>query len=207
MVPITTSSPAVGRPMRQALFVVATGPGTVPDRVEWLRSEMLKTRVAHGYCSRELVADACPYANICEQCDNYVAAPKEFPTRARSSTRRHTQPPRRRPTRVAIRDCTPRASHRQHRRSSPTARRNHARVTNFLLTGTRGPVNGALLRRLDRTPAAAARTARPGNSKKASKTGRKPGTTTHGASFGTRRPKRYLRALPPTASGISPQGH
>ena len=35
---------------------------------------MLKTRVAHGYCSRDLVADACPYANICEQCDNYVTA-------------------------------------------------------------------------------------------------------------------------------------
>ena len=35
---------------------------------------MLKTRVAHGYCSRDLVAEACPYANICEQCDNYIAA-------------------------------------------------------------------------------------------------------------------------------------
>jgi hypothetical protein len=50
-----------------------------PDRVEWLRSEMLKTRVAHGYCSRDLVAEACPYANICEQCDNYVAAPEFQP--------------------------------------------------------------------------------------------------------------------------------
>jgi hypothetical protein len=30
---------------------------------------MLKTRVAHGYCSRQLAAEACPYANICEQCD------------------------------------------------------------------------------------------------------------------------------------------
>jgi hypothetical protein len=59
---------------RQALFVAATGRPAPPDRVEWLRSEMLKTRVAHGYCSRDLVADACPYANICEQCDNYVAA-------------------------------------------------------------------------------------------------------------------------------------
>ena len=61
---------------RQALFVVATGRGTATDRVEWLRSEMLKTRVAHGYCSRDLVAAVCPYANICEQCDNYVAAPE-----------------------------------------------------------------------------------------------------------------------------------
>jgi integrase len=36
-----------------------------PDKVAWLASEMLKTRVAHGYCARELVAEACPYANIC----------------------------------------------------------------------------------------------------------------------------------------------
>ena len=40
---------------------------------------MLKTRVAHGYCSRDLLAEACPYANICEQCDNYVAAPEFQP--------------------------------------------------------------------------------------------------------------------------------
>lgn len=33
---------------------------------------MLKTRVAHGHCSRDLVADACSYANICEQCSNFV---------------------------------------------------------------------------------------------------------------------------------------
>jgi hypothetical protein len=59
---------------RQARFVRPAGEGAVPDRVEWLRSEMLKARVAHGYCSRDLVAEACPYANICEQCDNYVAA-------------------------------------------------------------------------------------------------------------------------------------
>jgi integrase len=64
---------------RQSLFVVATGRANTPDRVEWLRSEMLKTRVAHGYCSRDLVAEACPYANICEQCDNYVAAPEFQP--------------------------------------------------------------------------------------------------------------------------------
>ena len=59
---------------RQALFVAPAGRMAVPDRVEWLRAEMLKTRVAHGYCSRDLVADACPYANICEQCDNFVTA-------------------------------------------------------------------------------------------------------------------------------------
>jgi hypothetical protein len=64
---------------RQNLFVAPTGRPAAPDRVEWLRSEMLKTRVAHGYCSRDLVADACSYANICEQCDNYVAAPEFQP--------------------------------------------------------------------------------------------------------------------------------
>jgi hypothetical protein len=37
---------------------------------------MLKTRVAHGYCSRQLAAEACPYANICE---NYVTAPEFIP--------------------------------------------------------------------------------------------------------------------------------
>jgi hypothetical protein len=40
---------------------------------------MLKTWVAHGYCSRQLAAEACPYANICEQCDNYVTAPEFIP--------------------------------------------------------------------------------------------------------------------------------
>ena len=64
---------------RQTLFVAPIGRPAAPDHVEWLRSEMLKTRVAHGYCSRDLVADACPYANICEQCDNYVAAPEFQP--------------------------------------------------------------------------------------------------------------------------------
>ncbi|MGH9296317.1 MAG: tyrosine-type recombinase/integrase, partial [Acidimicrobiales bacterium] len=47
-----------------------------PDKVEWLASEMLKTRVAHGYCARELAAEACPYANICENCSNFVSAPE-----------------------------------------------------------------------------------------------------------------------------------
>jgi hypothetical protein len=48
------------------------GKPMIPDRVEWLNAEMLKTRVAHGYCARELAAEACPYANICETCDNFI---------------------------------------------------------------------------------------------------------------------------------------
>jgi len=64
---------------RLTLAIAPVGKPIIPGRVEWLRSEMLKTRVAHGYCSRQLAAEACPYANICEQCDNYVTAPEFIP--------------------------------------------------------------------------------------------------------------------------------
>ncbi len=64
---------------RQPLPVVIGGKPAVPDRVEWLRGELLKTRVAHGYCSRHLAAEACPYANVCEQCDNFVTTAEFLP--------------------------------------------------------------------------------------------------------------------------------
>jgi site-specific recombinase XerD len=64
---------------RQQLPLVISGRPVVPDRVSWLRAEMLKTRVAHGYCSRHLAADACPYANICEQCDNFTTSTEFIP--------------------------------------------------------------------------------------------------------------------------------
>jgi integrase len=64
---------------RLTLAIAPAGQPIIPGRVEWLRAEMLKTRVAHGYCSRQLAAEACPYANICEQCDNYVTAPEFTP--------------------------------------------------------------------------------------------------------------------------------
>ena len=51
----------------------------VPDRVAWLREEMLKTRVAHGYCALPTESGACTYANICEQCDNFMPAPEFAP--------------------------------------------------------------------------------------------------------------------------------
>ena len=58
---------------RRSLFVIAAGSNqSVPTKVDWLHAEMLKTRLAHGFCSREPVAGACAYANICEQCDNFV---------------------------------------------------------------------------------------------------------------------------------------
>jgi len=59
--------------------VAPAGRPSAPDRVEWLASEMLKTRVAHGYCSRDLAADVCAYANICETCPNFVTAPDFVP--------------------------------------------------------------------------------------------------------------------------------
>jgi hypothetical protein len=40
---------------------------------------MLKTRVAHGYCSRDLVAEACSYANICETCPSFTTSPEFAP--------------------------------------------------------------------------------------------------------------------------------
>jgi integrase len=61
---------------RRRLPVIPTGRPAVPSKVAWLASEFLKTRVAHGYCSRHLAAEACPYANICEQCDSFIPAPE-----------------------------------------------------------------------------------------------------------------------------------
>lgn len=63
---------------RRPLFVIPpTGNVAVPAKIDWLHNEMLKTRVAHGFCSRDPVAGACPYANVCEQCDNFVPDPDQ----------------------------------------------------------------------------------------------------------------------------------
>lgn len=69
---------AVGKVARR-IPVAPAGRRVVPDRVSWLASEMLKTRVAHGYCARELAAEACPYANVCETCPNFVTTPEFVP--------------------------------------------------------------------------------------------------------------------------------
>ena len=69
---------AMGR-MRPRLPIAPVGKPLVPDKVEWLNAEMLKTRVAHGYCARELAAEACPYANICETCDNFMPSTEFTP--------------------------------------------------------------------------------------------------------------------------------
>ena len=65
--------------MRRSLPLIVDDKPAVPGRVAWLRGELLKTRVAHGYCSRHLAAQACPYANVCEQCDNFVTTTEFLP--------------------------------------------------------------------------------------------------------------------------------
>lgn len=60
--------------MRRQLTLTPVGRPIVPNKVAWLASQMLKTRVAHGYCSRHEGQGACEYANICETCDNYTPA-------------------------------------------------------------------------------------------------------------------------------------
>jgi integrase len=66
---------AMGK-MRRQFTLTPAGRPILPDKISWLHSEMLKTRVAHGYCARHPAAGACPYANICETCENYVTAPQ-----------------------------------------------------------------------------------------------------------------------------------
>jgi integrase len=70
---------AIAKTAARTRLVAGPGGHFVPNRVEWLHSEMIKTRVAHGYCSRHLTARACAYANICEQCDNYTTGPEFTP--------------------------------------------------------------------------------------------------------------------------------
>ena len=67
------------RKARPRLPIIINDRPALSSKAEWLRGEMLKTRVAHGYCSRHLAAEACPYANICEHCDNYIPAPQFAP--------------------------------------------------------------------------------------------------------------------------------
>jgi site-specific recombinase XerD len=60
--------------MRRQLTLTPVGRPIVPDKISWLSTEMLKTRLAHGYCSRHESQGPCPYANICETCDNFTPA-------------------------------------------------------------------------------------------------------------------------------------
>ena len=66
---------AIGK-IRKRIPVAPAGRPALPAKVEWIASEFLKTRLAAGYCSRHLAAEACPYANVCETCDNFVPGPE-----------------------------------------------------------------------------------------------------------------------------------
>ena len=56
---------------------------------------MLKICVPHGYCSRHQAVGACPYANICETCDYFVAGPEHADTlRGQLTDVQHSQRPR-----------------------------------------------------------------------------------------------------------------
>ncbi len=74
----TAYDQAIGS-IKTQLTLTPVGRPIVPNKVSWLAAEMLKTRVAHGYCSRHAAGEACPYANICETCDNYTPAPEFLP--------------------------------------------------------------------------------------------------------------------------------
>lgn len=74
----TAYDQAIGS-IKTQLTLTPVGRPIVPDKVNWLAGEMLKTRVAHGYCSRHAAGEACPYANICETCDNYTPAAEFIP--------------------------------------------------------------------------------------------------------------------------------
>ena len=63
---------AVGKLRRRIPVAPVINGHAVPENVDWIRSEMIKTRVAHGHCSRDLTAEACAYANICETCSNFT---------------------------------------------------------------------------------------------------------------------------------------
>jgi len=62
--------------MRRQFTLTPVGKPILRDKVGWLRSEMLKTTFAHGYCARHPAPVPCPYANIFQTCDNYVTAPE-----------------------------------------------------------------------------------------------------------------------------------
>jgi integrase len=75
----TLASPTLRTAYDQAIGKVRKALPIAPAKVDLIASEFLKTRVAHGYCSRHLAAGACPYANICETCDNFIPAAEHLP--------------------------------------------------------------------------------------------------------------------------------
>lgn len=67
---------AIGK-LRSSIPLLIDGRRATPPRVDWIASEFLKTRLGNGTCSRHLAAGPCPYANICETCDNFTPRPED----------------------------------------------------------------------------------------------------------------------------------
>lgn len=64
----------------QAVASEASGGEAASSDTGWIENHQLKTRLAHGYCLRPLSQQACPYANICEQCPSFSPLPKSRAT-------------------------------------------------------------------------------------------------------------------------------
>ncbi|MDA8346976.1 MAG: tyrosine-type recombinase/integrase [Thermaerobacter sp.] len=58
------------------LEAAATASGGQPEAY-WIENDKLKTRLAHGYCLRELAQQSCPVANVCERCPAFLPLPEE----------------------------------------------------------------------------------------------------------------------------------
>ena len=125
---------------RRPLPIVVAGRPVVPDRVEWLDTEMLKTRVAHGYCSRDLVAEACPYANICENCDNYDTTAEFLPQLQDQLADAHALHDDALDRGWESADRPPRPTHHQPAATRRPTETRHAQQASSL-THPRGPVN------------------------------------------------------------------
>jgi len=65
--------------LRPRLPIAPPARPIIPDRITWLNTEMIKTRLGTGYCTRHHAAGPCDYANICETCDNYTTGPEFAP--------------------------------------------------------------------------------------------------------------------------------
>ena len=64
---------------RTRLTLTPVGKPIVPDRVAWLSRGDAQDPRRPRDCSRQLAAEACPCANVCEHCDNYVTAHEFVP--------------------------------------------------------------------------------------------------------------------------------
>lgn len=50
-----------------------------PAASDWMGEHVLKTRLANGYCLRQVNEKACHYANVCENCSSFVPLPAARP--------------------------------------------------------------------------------------------------------------------------------